>query len=484
MKTASLIFPNQLFHKLSELLDADRYYFIEESLFFRQYDFHKIKLVFHRSSMKQLFYQMTAEGNACEYIDAFDKLANVKELLSALNEKGYERIIIFDPEDDWLKKRIKRKCLKLGLELVLKDNPQFINTKQELASFFKPSKKKFFQTTFYKEQRVSRQILINDNNEPLGGKWTYDSENRKKYPRGKTPPKVNFPSPNDHWKEAKEYVESKFPDNPGNVDLVVYPSNHREAELWLTQFLKERFEEFGPYEDAIVSREIFLNHSLLSPLINVGLLKPMEVIKRAVSFASKNDIPINSLEGFVRQILGWREFVRGMYMAKSVESRNTNFWGFQRKMPDCFYTGNTGMPPVDDTINKLLDTGYCHHIERLMVLGNFMLLCEIEPNEVYQWFMELFIDAYDWVMVPNVYGMSQFADGGLFATKPYISGSNYILKMSDYKKGEWQKTWDGLFWRFMHINRNFFLNNPRLSMLVRMFDKMSEEKKQVHLKNA
>jgi deoxyribodipyrimidine photolyase-related protein len=176
--------------------------------------------------------------------------------------------------------------------------------------------------------------------------------------------------------------------------------------------------------------------------------------------------------------------MRGVYVTKGSEERVRNFWGFSRKIPKSFYDGTTGIFPVDETIKKVLETGYCHHIERLMVLGNFMLLCEFDPDEVYRWFMELFIDAYDWVMVPNVYGMSQFADGGLMATKPYISGSNYLMKMSDYKKGEWQHVWDGLFWRFMHIHRDFFLQNPRLGMLVNTFDKMPHEKQKSHLKNA
>ena len=191
----------------------------------------------------------------------------------------------------------------------------------------------------------------------------------------------------------------------------------------------------------------------------------------------KNKIPLNSLEGFIRQIIGWREFMRGVYVTKGSEERVRNFWGFSRKIPKSFYDGTTGIFPVDETIKKVLETGYCHHIERLMVLGNFMLLCEFDPDEVYRWFMELFIDAYDWVMVPNVYGMSQFADGGLMSTKPYVSGSNYLMKMSDYPKGQWQEIWDALFWRFLDIHRAFFLKNPRLGMLVKTFDKWDESKK-------
>jgi deoxyribodipyrimidine photolyase-related protein len=207
-------------------------------------------------------------------------------------------------------------------------------------------------------------------------------------------------------------------------------------------------------------------------------------VEEAILYAENHAIPLNSLEGFIRQIVGWREFIRAVYALKGREERTRNYWGFTRKIPPSFWNGTTGIAPFDSTVNKVLETGYCHHIERLMVLGNFMLLCEFDPDEVYRWFMELFIDAYDWVMVPNVYGMSQFADGGLMATKPYISGSNYLMKMSDYEKGEWQAIWDGLFWRFMHVHRDFFLQNPRLGMLVGTFDKMSTEKQELHLNHA
>jgi deoxyribodipyrimidine photolyase-related protein len=217
---------------------------------------------------------------------------------------------------------------------------------------------------------------------------------------------------------------------------------------------------------------------LISPLLNSGLLTPDLIISKSLVYSEKNNIPLNSTEGFIRQIIGWREFIRGIYQCNGSSQRTKNFWGFNRKIPASFYNGTTGILPLDDTIKKVISTGYCHHIERLMILGNFMLLCEFDPDEVYKWFMELFIDSYDWVMVPNVYGMSQFADGGLMSTKPYISGSNYILKMSDYSKGDWHAIWDALFWRFMNVNRDFFLKNPRLGMLVRSYDKMTDEKKE------
>lgn len=482
MKEAILIFPHQLFKDAPILkLDAD-IYLIEEFLFFKHYKFHKQKIAFHRASMKAYADYLETQNKTVNYIEATTNLSDVRQLIQKLIEDGIEKLHVIDPTDNWLQKHIK--SASKSIEIKWYENPLFINTKDELSSFFKPTKKKFFQTSFYKQQRKERDILM-VNSEPEGGKLTYDSDNRKKYPKDKTPPSIHFPDKTDYHKEAETYVNANFSDHYGELnDFVVYPIDFKASEEWLNQFFEQRFHEFGPYEDAIVKEEHFLNHSILSPLINVGLLQPLEVIEKAIDYAKSNDVPLNSLEGFVRQILGWREFIRGVYEVKGTEERTTNFWNFNKKIPASFYDGCTGIKPIDDVIKKVLKTGYTHHIERLMILGNFMVLCEFHPDEVYQWFMELFIDAYDWVMVPNVYGMSLFADGGLMSTKPYISSSNYIMKMSNYAKGDWQATWDGLFWTFMDKHRDFFAGNPRLGMLLGNLDKMKKETLENHFNNA
>ena len=218
--------------------------------------------------------------------------------------------------------------------------------------------------------------------------------------------------------------------------------------------------------------------------MNVGLLTPENVLEKAISFAKEHDIPVNSLEGFVRQILGWREFVRGVYVYQGSYQRNKNYWKHTKKIPQSFYTAKTGIRPIDSSLQKILKTGYSHHIERLMIFANFMNLCQIDPNEAYQWFMEMFIDSYDWVMVPNVYGMSSFSDGGKMSTKPYISGSNYIKKMSDYPDGDWAEQWDALFWNFIDDHQDFFAKNPRLGMMLRTLEKMPEDKRKQHFKTA
>ena len=485
MTTANLIFPHQLFKESPLLKLEGEMYLVEVDLFFTQYKFHKQKIAFHRSSMKQYETFLKTNGYSVTYVEAITKNADVRELVLHLKEKGVEHINYIDPTDDWLNRRLISAAAKNKISLNKIENPLFINTTSDLSKFFQPKKKKFFQTSFYKEERQRLNLLMAKNGQPEGGKWTYDDENRKKYPAKQKPPKIEFPEVDNYYEEAVSYVNQHFSNHFGQVGKTCsYPSNFSAAQAWFDQFLKVRFKEFGPYEDAIVKEEIILNHSLLSPLINVGLISPKYVVQTAIEFAERHHIPLNSAEGFIRQIIGWREFIRGIYEVKGREERTRNFWNFKRKIPKSFYDGTTGIEPVDDSIKKVLKTGYTHHIERLMILGNFMLLCEFDPDEVYRWFMEMYIDAYDWVMVPNVYGMSQFADGGLMSTKPYISGSNYIIKMSNYKKGPWQDVWDGLFWNFMDKHREFFLSNPRLGMLIRTFDKMNKDKQLQHLNNA
>ncbi|MCA6379373.1 MAG: cryptochrome/photolyase family protein [Cytophagales bacterium] len=484
MSAVSLIFPHQLFEKHPAISNNRPIFLIEELLFFTQYNFHKQKLVFHRASMKGYQRFLESKGYAVTYIEAKEKVSDIRVLLTDLKQKGISEIHYTNVTDYLLEKRIAELSLKLKIKVSKSDSLLFLLTAQQVDHYF-VGKKRFFQTDFYTQQRKHFKILVDEKQQPEGGKWTFDTENRLKYPKEKRPPEIKFPKPNEYWNEAVTYINKNFSSNYGEINnSFIYPTTFSESSAWLKQFLQKRFAEFGDYEDALVNNESVLHHSLLTPMLNVGLLTPDEIVNQAISYAHENKIPLNSCEGFVRQLLGWREFIRGVYQTKGTQERTTNYWKFKRKIPASFWNGTTGIAPIDSTIKKVLTTGYCHHIERLMVLGNFMLLCEFDPDEVYKWFMELFIDSYDWVMVPNVYGMSQFADGGLMATKPYISGSNYLMKMSDYPKGDWQPIWDGLFWRFMHVHRDFFLKNPRLGMLVKTFDKMSDEKRQGHIQQA
>lgn len=479
-KSIFIIFPHQLFKDISLLKQVDEVYLVEEYLFFNQYKFHKQKLVLHRASMKYYEDFLQQKNIKVNYVEAISKSSDIRVLL---NEIENTTIHFYDVCDNWLEKRINEVGKKNNNKLIEHTTPLFINSKQDLEAYF-GSRTKYFQTDFYILQRKKLNILVDENQKPIGGKWSFDAENRLKYPKDKIAPKLTFPAINIFYKEAIEYVSKNYPNNYGSIaETFIYPTTHEQSELWLQQFLVTRFNEFGEYEDALVDNENVLHHSVLTPMLNIGLLLPMQIVNAAIDYASKNNVSLNSLEGFIRQIIGWREFIRGVYVYKGTQERTTNFWKFAKEIPSSFYTATTGIQPIDTTIKKLLKTGYNHHIERLMILGNFMLLCEFNPDKVYQWFMEMYIDAYDWVMVTNIYGMSQFADGGLMATKPYISGSSYILKMSNYKRGSWCEIWDALFWNFMNKHRNFFLSNPRLGMLIKTYDKMSEEKKESFAKN-
>lgn len=476
MSNITLVFPNQLFKDNPALIKGQKVVLVEEHLFFSQYQFHKQKIVLHRATMKAYEQYLTSQGYNVEYIEAASGSNDIRDVMPRLAKSGVIQITYCRTVDDWLERRLQDSAQKEGITLKPVENPNFICTEQYLHSYF-GNKKRFYLTAFYIEQRQRLGIML-DNGNPLGGKWTFDTENRKKLPANLVVPKVALLNQSKHVKEAIAYVNTHFANNYGVAEPFNYPINYEDSKTWLKQFLKERFHNYGIYQDAIVAKESYLFHAIITPMLNVGLLNPLDVIDEAVNCAEEYGIPINSLEGFVRQIVGWREYIRATYMFLGNKERTRNYWNHTRAIPASFYNGTTGILPIDDCIKKLQTTAYNHHIERLMVLGNFMCLCGFHPDAIYQWFMEMYIDAYDWVMVPNVYGMSQYADGGLMSTKPYISSSNYILKMSDYKASpndRWVKVWDALYWRFIYTNRAFFEKNPRMSVMTKQLDKMGDK---------
>lgn len=483
MEEAVLIFPHQLFRFHPGIRQNQKVVLVEEFLFFRQYRFHFQKLCLHRATMK--FYQSFLQNQGCEvdYLEAFNPYSDARNLGKWLAEKKIEKVIFASLSDDWLANRLFSSLKNNQLTWEILPSPGFINDPGNALQNLK-KKRNYFQSDFYIQQRKQNNILINEQGRPQGGKWTFDTENRKKLPKSLELPAFEMPEVSDFKEEAKQYVRLHFPQAYGQEKMgILWPATFEEAKYILNQFLKERFQDFGLYEDAMAEEETVVFHSVLSPALNCGLITPDEVLNAVLTYAENQQIPINSLEGLVRQILGWREFIHLIYHQEGRHQRTRNFWQFERKIPEAFWKGTTGIRPVDKVINRVLKTGYCHHIERLMVLGNLMILCEFHPNEVYRWFMEMFIDAYDWVMVPNIYGMSQFADGGMMTTKPYISGSNYLLKMGDWKKepdpGEknWTEIWDGLFWRFLQKNAHFFVKNPRMAVLLKTLENMPLDRK-------
>ena len=316
---------------------------------------------------------------------------------------------------------------------------------------------------------------MDEYNKPIGGKWSFDEENRKKIPR-----EINFPqkfqaTETKHTKHLKQIVEEKFKNHVGSTDNFWICTTRQEAWRKFNYFIKEKIHLFGDYEDAVDQRDNFLFHSSLSPLMNLGLITPGEVVEKLKKIIGK--VKINSLEGYFRQIAGWREFIKGVYQSYDEKFEKTNFFNHKRLMKKSWYDGSTGLLPLDYSINNASNYAWTHHIERLMIQANIMNLCEIEPANVYKWFMEHYMDSSEWVMYPNVFGMGLFSDGGIFSTKPYICGSSYFRKMMDFNKGEWCDILDGLYWRFINNNLDFFGKNPRLSMMVRVLEKMNEDRK-------
>ncbi|HEX4888080.1 MAG TPA: cryptochrome/photolyase family protein [Luteibaculaceae bacterium] len=476
---AHIVLPHQLFWNTDHINPDCEVYMVEEHLFFKEFNFHKIKLVHHRASMQYYRQLLVDRGFVVNYIDATDHRSDIRRLLTDIKARGAQTIRLIEPDDDWMERRIKKTCAALHLNLLWQSSPLFATSREALDTYHR-HRKRYFQNDFYIWQRKQRNILLEGNNQPRGGMWSFDEENRQKFPKTAPAPTEPHTDVNAWHREAQDYVEQQFPNNPGDARTMAYPVTHESAIHWLQHFLQHRLEHFGTYEDAITPRSETLYHSVLTPMLNCGLITPDQILEMWSAALGNSRITLNNHEGFVRQIIGWREYIRYVYLYSGRKQRTQNYFGFKEPIPAAFYSGTTGILPVDHAIQKTQKMAYNHHIERLMILGNFMLLCEIDPNEVYRWFMEMYIDAYDWVMVPNVYGMSQFADGGLMCTKPYISSSNYILKMSDYAKGPWCEIWDGLYWRFIDRHRQTFTQNARSGMMVVLLDKMPAEKKERH----
>jgi deoxyribodipyrimidine photolyase-related protein len=476
MAKVTLIFPHQLFESHPALAETKKVFLIEAKRFFTDFTYHKNKLLLHRASMQAYYQSLREKGHDVTYVP-FHK--DIAPIFAEIGAKNKAELITVDPVDIILESTIRFLAKKNNLPLTILPSPAFLTPNDWLKIFFQ--KKNYLLKSFYIAQRKRMNIMIDQDGKPAGGKWSYDSANRKKLPTGLSVPKLTFFGKNKWVSEAKNYIAKHFPINPGTIEQFIYPVTFSEVLQWFDEFLTNRLKLFGTYEDAMHNEEVFLFHSVLSPLLNIGLITPETVINKVLIYAKKHTIPINSLEGFIRQIIGWREFIRAMYLFEGEKERTSNFWSFDKKMPKSIYQVKTNVAPVDIVLQKVMKNAYCHHIERLMILGNYFLLCEIHPEEVYKWFMEMFIDAYDWVMVPNVFGMSQYADGGLFATKPYISSSNYIRKMSNYKKDSWCTIFDGLFWRFIQKYQDILEQNPRMVFMTRLLKRMSDEKRKAHL---
>jgi deoxyribodipyrimidine photolyase-related protein len=437
---------------------------------------HQQKIVLFLAAMRAYRDELVEAGYDVHYVelDPTDRRPYEEKLHAALAQTGAGSIRHFEIEDRPMELRLVSFARDHGIKRHEMRSPMFLCTREEFRTFA-VRKQRVLMHDFYVEQRRRRGILVDQQGKPTGKRWSFDTENRKKLPPDVTPPAIDRVSPDRHVANVIDLVQATFANHPGRARDFGWPTTRKQWSTWLDEFIRDRLANFGPYEDAISSRSETVFHSLLSPGLNLGLLTPDEVLERVLPRV--DDLPLPSTEGFIRQIIGWREFVRGIYREFGERQEASNFWSHERQLTDAWYSGETGIPPLDDTIQVALRLGWTHHIPRLMVVANLMTLCEIAPAPAHRWFMEMFIDSSEWVMGPNVYGMGIFSDGGIFATKPYICGSNYLLKMSDYGKGPWCDIVDGLYWRFIDKHRDFFAGNPRLAVMPRALDRINEPRR-------
>jgi deoxyribodipyrimidine photolyase-related protein len=480
--TLLIVLGNQLFpldHIQSVKADC---IFMAEDLGLCTYEkHHKLKILMFLAAMREKRDELQANECSVEYIDIehpdFEQPYEAK-LAACIEANQIETLTFFEIEDKAFEERINAFAALHNLPTTVLPSPMFLLDRQEFLHL-NGKYKVLRMGNFYKGVRKKLNLLMDEDQKPLGGKWSFDEDNRKKIPKGLPLPELYKPCQSQYIEPLKLIIQSKFAHHPGQMNDVWMPLTRKDALENIDYFLTIKFENFGVYEDAILQSDTFMFHSAISPSLNMGLITPHDIIDKVLAYTQHNDVPLNSIEGFLRQIIGWREFIRGVYQHHGQTQLQSNFFNFSGSLKSSWYAGETGIAPLDDAIGFCDRYGYTHHINRLMVISNLMTLCEVHPANVYRWFMEMYIDSSEWVMTPNVFGMGTFADGGLFATKPYICGSNYILKMSDYKKGDWCNTVDGLYWRFVSRNMGLLKNNPRLSFMRNTLENMNQQRKEL-----
>jgi deoxyribodipyrimidine photolyase-related protein len=458
---------------------------------------HIQKVIGIFSAMRYFKYDLIANNHKVIYIylndnnnlNTFEK--NIKNLISLHNFTHFEYQL---PDEYRVDLDLKNLCKTISISNAVVDSEHFFTTRNELGDFFE-GKKMYLMESFYRAMRKKHNVMM-DGNKPLTGQWNYDGENRKKLPKNH---KLILPIVfnNDVSLIYEEIIKATI-ETIGTVDAnnFVWPINRLQSLELLDFFAEHCLQLFGSYQDAMTPNEWSLYHSRISFSMNVKMISPQEVIERCIEEWRKrpNEIEFNQLEGFVRQIIGWREYMRGIYWSKMPEFASMNFFNNQEKLPDWFWTGKTKMNCMKDAINQSLQFAYAHHIQRLMITGNFALLAGIHPDEIDAWYLGIYIDAFEWVEITNTRGMSQFADGGIVGTKPYVSSASYIDKMSHYcgscfykkalKTGEKSCPFNSLYWNFYDRNEAKLSKNPRIGMMYNVWRKMKPEDKTAMLEQA
>ncbi|API86211.1 cryptochrome/photolyase family protein [Francisella uliginis] len=495
MRTLRLILGDQLSQSISSLRDCDKANDIvmmcevmKEASYVKH---HKKKLVYIFSAMRHFALQL----HKLDYKVCYTKLDDPKNTDSFYNEVqkvveklGIQKLIVTEPGEYRVLEDIQSWQKDFSIDVEVRTDDRFLATIDEFAKWSK-NYKQIRMEYFYRYMRTKHNILLDSDGKPEGGQWNYDSQNRKMPSTDTKVPEPYKVQVDDITKRAIKLVEKTFADNFGDIEPFHYAVTREEALEALYSFVKERLSCFGDYQDAMLEEQAWMYHSHISMYINSGLLLPMECIKAAEKAYYNGSAPLNAVEGFIRQILGWREFVRGVYWLKMPDYRNMNYLEATRKLPSFYWDADTQMNCLHQCIKETKQNAYAHHIQRLMVLGNFALLAGIDPKYVNEWYLLVYADAYEWVELPNVSGMVLFADGGYFASKPYAASGSYIKKMSNYcdncsykvseKNGGDACPFNYLYWNFLARNKSKLANNPRLAMIYKSYEKMTDEKKKL-----
>ena len=485
-KTLRLILGDQLNAKhswLSRVNDEYTYVMIEsrEEGSYAPHHIQKVTGIF--SAMRQFATTLQSQGHTVYYHKILDGTeANLRSILASVaHNYGIHKIELQEP-DEWRLREDLEKLKDQDFEISWYSSEHFISSNAEFQDLFE-GKKTFLMESFYRKLRKRTGILM-DGNQPVGGKWNYDAQNRKKLPKGHLPPPPFVPS-TDVRVELEDALKAKLPtigklDHPEHF---YWPTTPDQAWEIVEHWLHYGLPSFGDYQDALTTKSWSLYHSRISFALNTKMIQPLEVCTRVEAhYREHPEVPLNAVEGFIRQILGWREFMRCVYWHRMPEFAEENYFEFKRELPKWFWTGETKMKCLSHSIEQSLQHSYAHHIQRLMVTGNFALLAGIDPDEVDLWYLGIYIDAFEWVEITNTRGMSQYADGGWIATKPYVSSANYIKKMGDYcdqcsynpktKTEEDSCPFNALYWNFFDSQRDKLQTNFRLGMVYRTYDKM------------
>lgn len=472
--TTAWILGDQLSHSNPALEAVDRVLIVESRAKLASGPYHRQKLHLILSAMRHFAAELEAKGVEVDYRRARSLASGLR---SHVREHRPEAVRLLEPTciegAEALPKLSRVEVVEGGL---------FLTPPGEFAEWAE-GRKRLVMESFYREQRRRLDLLMNGD-EPEGGSWNYDAENREPPPRDEDPPRPYRPREDEIDEQVRRDLDGMRLETSGEDGPRRFPATHAEAKRALRSFIDDRLPTFGRYQDAMLHGESWMWHSLLGSSINLGLIDPLECARASEDAYRSGDAPLAATEGFIRQIVGWREYVWGLYRLRGKSWNRMNALGARTKLPDAFWSGETEMRCLADVAGKVRDTGYAHHIERLMVLGNLVLTLGVKPQEAYDWFHYSFVDGYEWVMAPNVLGMATWADGGAMMTKPYASSGRYIDRMSDYcnecrykpgeRVGEEACPFTTLYWDFLHRNRSKLKDNRRMAMIIKNLDRMGE----------